>query len=230
MSRYKHHLAHYCSVYGKGIATIKRYSGAGAPLDNPDAMGDWIAAKRVKGGPKSHTPDTFAEDPYPRPQPVDGAEDEPQVFEELKEGAAETLKRLEALEPMLYQRLQKAIRINNAEKIANARADWLPVSESLRKYDLLVEQSRRDSGDLIPRSQGEMAALMAATWLRLAWMTFVSSDASKLQAIEDTREWTAAAHEGMRSAILVALRNSAAAIGELPDWAIAKIKEGFNVS
>ena len=55
------------------------------------------------------------------------------------------------------------------------RESWLKISESLRKFDLLIEESRRDSGQLIPRAESEVACELAAMWLRLAVRTFIGS-------------------------------------------------------
>lgn len=36
----------YAKRYGKTVRTILRWKAAGAPLDNPDLMAEWIAAPR----------------------------------------------------------------------------------------------------------------------------------------------------------------------------------------
>ena len=67
--------------------------------------------------------------------------------------------------------------------LANEKAaldNWVKVGQTLLNYDKSVEESRRDSGQLIPRADAEMAVLMTATWMRLAVRTFISSHAEKL--------------------------------------------------
>jgi hypothetical protein len=240
--KYSQPLTHYAKAYGKGIATIKRWSSAGAPLDNPDAMGEWMDLKQRRGGPKaepSEPADSFT-DPYPRVPPPESEEESELVdYATLPKGAAQALKRLEETETKLYQRLETALSRGGSMAIAAAREDWLKCSESLRKYDLLVEQSRRESGELVPRVEAENAALMSAVWLRLAFMAFVSSEAKALlELVEvrsgepfiDPRKFASLAFKGMRNAVDAQLRNSANAQVELAPWAVTKIKEGFNVS
>jgi hypothetical protein len=65
-------------------------------------------------------------------------------------GAASALKRLETSELQAFERLQGAFARGNPLEIREARENWLRISEALRKYDLLVEQSRRDAGELVP--------------------------------------------------------------------------------
>jgi hypothetical protein len=232
--KYAEPLTHYAKVYGKGIATIKRWSVAGAPLDNPDLMGEWMDHKQRKGGPKS---DSFT-DPYPRVALPEEPEETPAgpfeldavSYENLPKGAAQALKRLEETETKLYQRLENALAGGRSLAIAAAREDWLKCSESLRKYDLLVEQSRRDSGELIPRQDAEMAVLMAATWLRLSVMGFISSDVPVLLGIKDAALMAKRIESGISSALTVALANSQAASAQLPAWAVEKAREGFNAT
>jgi hypothetical protein len=65
-------------------------------------------------------------------------------------GAASALKRLETSELQAFERLQGAFARGKPLEIREARENWLRISEALRKYDLLVEQSRRDAGELVP--------------------------------------------------------------------------------
>ncbi len=66
-------------------------------------------------------------------------------------GAASALKRLEGAEIAAWNRHMVALDRGNPIEIREARDSWLKISESLRKFDLLVEQNRREAGELIPR-------------------------------------------------------------------------------
>jgi hypothetical protein len=63
------------------------------------------------------------------------------------------IKRLEAAELQAFERLQAALSRGNSLEIREARESWLRISESLRKYDLMIEDSRRDAGELVPVSE-----------------------------------------------------------------------------
>ena len=65
-------------------------------------------------------------------------------------GAAAALKRLESTELQAFERMQAALTRGNPLEIREARESWLKVSESLRKYDLMIEANRRDAGELVP--------------------------------------------------------------------------------
>ncbi len=66
-------------------------------------------------------------------------------------GAASALTRLEAEEADLFGTYATAKAGGDALEIKVARDAWLKCSESLRKFDLLVEAARKEVGELIPR-------------------------------------------------------------------------------
>ena len=63
------------------------------------------------------------------------------------------MKRLETTELQAFERMQVALTRGNPLEIREARESWLKVSESLRKYDLMIEQNLRDAGELVPVSE-----------------------------------------------------------------------------
>jgi hypothetical protein len=82
----------------------------------------------------------------------------PPVAKNLQaEGAASALNRLENAELVAYQEMQAAIKDGDPITVSEKRKNWLSLSESLRKFDLLVEENRRASGELVPRSELEHA-------------------------------------------------------------------------
>src|SRR5262249_7883539 len=59
-------------------------------------------------------------------------------------------------------------------QIKAARENWLRISENLRRFDLALEQSRRDSGDLIPKEA--MIRLAYEVQQALHWALFALED------------------------------------------------------
>jgi hypothetical protein len=72
-------------------------------------------------------------------------------------GAAAALKRLEEDERKLWNRLQalEADPDADCEDVKTCRDAWRKTGDSLRRYELAVEQDRRDSGMLLPRAELE---------------------------------------------------------------------------
>jgi hypothetical protein len=70
-------------------------------------------------------------------------------------GAARALERLEAEEAALFTTYATAKAGGDVLEIKVARDAWLKCSESLRKFDLLVEAARREAGETLPRADVE---------------------------------------------------------------------------
>jgi hypothetical protein len=120
---------------GVKIRTLYRWRGDGAPIHSYEEMLLWLSTrKNLPRGVLERFP--AAPDVS---SPVNG-----------KAGAAAALKRREDMELQSFERLQSALTNGNPLLVREARESWLRISESFRKYDLLVEQSRRDAGELIP--------------------------------------------------------------------------------
>ena len=82
----------------------------------------------------------------------------------LPRGSGAALRRLEEMEAQSYGELQAALAIGNAIGIKLAREGWLKTSESLRRFDLVLEQHRRTVGETVSRAMVEKA-LNKLTWL-----------------------------------------------------------------
>ena len=85
----------------------------------------------------------------------------------VKVGAASALERLEAEEASLFTAYEAAKTGGDALEIKIARDAWLKCSESLRKFDLLIEAARRETGELVPRAHVE--ALLENVGVLLHW-------------------------------------------------------------
>ena len=112
-----------------------------------------------------------------------------------------------------------------SEKLA--LEDWLKISESLRKYDLLIEQSRRDSGQLVPRAEAEQACCMAATWLRLAVAAFKNNYAQELG--RNPAANAKLIDLGMSRSVKASMKKAPDCRAAMPPWAIKAVLEGYNI-
>ena len=122
--------------WGVNVRTMARWKVDAAPLDNYDDMLVWLSTR--KNLPRS----VLEKIQLPTPKNVSS-----QVAAGTA-GAASALKRLEAAEVAAFERLQEAIARGNPLEIRERRDTWLKISESLRKYDLMIESNRRVAGEL----------------------------------------------------------------------------------
>jgi hypothetical protein len=126
--------------------TLKRWKAAGAPLEDDARLRTWLAGR--KNLPQS------IRDQLGAIVSTDG-DSVPVVSNGADGGAAAALRRLEREEVAAYGRLQNAIAAGDTLAAKSERDAWLKVSESLRKYDLAIEQARREAGELMPRAEVE---------------------------------------------------------------------------
>jgi hypothetical protein len=125
------------------IRTLYRWKGSGAPITNHKEMLTWLAGRK-------NLPRAVLERiklPAGKNVSSNGSGGTP--------GAASALKRLEGSELQAFDRLQAALARGNPLEIRECRENWLKISESLRRFDLLVEQNRRDAGELVPIAELE---------------------------------------------------------------------------
>ena len=144
-------LAQIARDYACSHGTAARWKREKAPLDDPVRMRSWLLgrkntpratrllleaesrARRIKVARKVIATDDDS---------IDGT------------GAAPALRRLELVEEQAYIRFQQAQETgDDLVELKLAREAWLRIGDSLRKYDLLVEQSRRDRGELLNKGE-----------------------------------------------------------------------------
>jgi len=140
-------------------------------------------------------------------------------------GAAAALQRLSDLEEVFHRRLLNALASQDAAAVVVARDNWLKVSESLRRYDLVVAEARRAGERQMPQGEAEKGVRAAAVWLRQAVAAWLSSDAPALSAIQDPRELAAAVWRGLTAAVGATVDQSAKARAPLPAWAAELVRE-----
>jgi hypothetical protein len=127
--------------WGVAIRTLFRWKGDNAPIHSLDEMCRWLSTR--KNLPRSVLEKIRLPDQESVSSPVSVG----------SPGAAAALKRLETTELQAFERLQAALARGNPLEMCECRESWLKVSESLRKFDLMVEASRRDAGELVPVSE-----------------------------------------------------------------------------
>jgi hypothetical protein len=118
--------------------TLFRWKGENAPINDYQRMLTWLAGR--KNLPRAVLERIKLPAGKNVSSPANGG----------TPGAASALKRLEASELAAFDRLQLALGRGNPLEIRECRENWLKISESLRRFDLLVEANRRDAGELIP--------------------------------------------------------------------------------
>jgi hypothetical protein len=89
------------------------------------------------------------------------------------EGAANALRRLESAEARAYADFKQATASGDDIRIRASRENWLKISESLRRFDLAIEQARRDAGDLVPK---EAALRMCYEIKEGLWFAFLAME------------------------------------------------------
>ena len=83
--------------------------------------------------------------------------------------------------------------------IKTSRENWLRISESLRRFDLALEQNRRDSGELIQRSEVEKVLQRFGWCLRVAAEEQISQAATALAGEPDVGPSSVAAWAAARA-------------------------------
>lgn len=144
--------------YACDTRTIRRWRRDRAPLQNDQQMRAWLAGrKNLPAGTRVVLDEARTRENA----------DQSKATPSKSVGAAAALRRLERAEERAYAAFQVATESGDAVAIRNARETWLRVSESLRKYDVAIEESRRDAGELVPRSEIEKILSWLGSQLRL---------------------------------------------------------------
>ena len=223
--------------WNKGqISTLVK---AGMPLASEGEARAWreLNQKRKRGAKPKFSPQPT------RQLPADVSDLVAEAVGETGEaGVANTLKRLQEAERALGQRYvvaglaakagEKPDGPSYMELLAAEKAaldNWVKVGQTLLNYDKSVEESRRDSGQLIPREMAELAIEMAATWLRLSVQTFKGSKAEELAGKGNGPRAAKIIDEGMADAVRVALVRAPECRVPLAPWAMECIRKGYGL-
>jgi len=104
---------------------------------------------------------------------------------------------------------------------------WLKTAEQMRKFEKEVDESKRASGEVVPRAEAEQAMAMAAHWLRIATIKYVQGHGSKLRNQTDEAKIQGMILEGISDSLEAQLTNAARVKSKLKPWAIKAITGGF---
>jgi len=159
--KYQHPYKHYAELYGVSEVTIKRHAGRGRPLDDPDAMGEFLsprgrkpdeAVRKTEGGDDFRTPhrgiprsqrwhpDTDGPRARTDRAEADDLEAEARLFRPPPEffegeGLAAEIRRLTVLAKEAAKRLGDAMAEHDARARQNRIAEYLQLTEALRKVE-----------------------------------------------------------------------------------------------
>ena len=242
---YKLSTPRYAAIYGCSTRTITRYRNEDAPLDDPPAIFDLWAANKLTppaalakgqeiivaeyaaavGKPVAKV----ARPPATAPLGKQGEEPRDEEIEKPSEGAEHALQRLEELEATAHRELILANKSGDPVRIKRTLDGYLKISESLRRYDSQVADSRRDSGQMIPRAEAELAIEMAATWLRLSVRSFISSTTPQLAAAKDLPVVAGLIEDGMAAGVRANLMRAPKCQAALQPWALECIRKGYSL-
>ena len=128
--------------HGVTPRTVRNWRLKGAPVDDPKKLRVWLASRRSVP-PKDALP-RQRKTVLPPPGPVP---------DDVKIGATAALHRLELAEAAAFSALQSALASGDPGAVRFCRDGWLRTSEGLRKQDLAIAADRRDSGELITRTE-----------------------------------------------------------------------------
>lgn len=168
------------------------------------------------------------------PPPMEDEEDDYSTAVDEKGGVGLTLRSLQAYERKLkrmlddlHQSNQFTIKEEKEAAIKAAEAAWLKVAGQLLKYDLAVDEAKRESGELI-----SLADAKAGVQALLAWHTVATSDALRnvIPSLEGKNKFQIATllDPALRSAIYRNFKLGAK-LGKIPDWMSATASEFVKV-
>jgi hypothetical protein len=143
--------------------TIRAWRKAGCPLDSEESTRTWLLGQRqIPAGTAAILRPKKA--PTAVPVPKQGRRlipkrDQAPVNGESGAGAA--LQRLQEAERAGHEEWKRLLYDPEAtvEEIDDSRDAWLKIAQSLRQWELAVEQDRRQSGELLPRADLETFAM-----------------------------------------------------------------------
>lgn len=226
--RYKHPTHHYATLYQRSSTTITRWMREGAPLDDPKAGPAWVATKKPRGRRRpqgvSQTPRLGSR------QKVQAVTEEAKKLAETL-GAPAALARLESEERAAYQALQEAKEIGDARVIKDATRTYNEIAANLLKFDREVQDSRRATGQLVPREDCIISVRAAARLMRLAVVKFSRGRAMRLVTdCADPAEARMAWLRGIHETLSIEAPRYLDTREPVPDWAAAALAEGFDIN
>ena len=174
----------YAALYGKPDRTIRRWQEKGFPLDDPDAMGEYLS-------PRGRHQDEDEELPPPMPS---GDEDEAlpiQLGEDFFEGfgalaAIERLKKAERERAAAY--FTAILKKSPAQVLLNRFREWTGIIEALRKLSKDEPDIRKANDLTIDKSEVEACVGHVFAAFRTAARNLPTRAAAKLLASRSREE------------------------------------------
>jgi hypothetical protein len=161
-------------LYNVSYHTAGEWLKKGCPKESGTEQDKWVASQKRTHN-KSLDNTTAVNTPV--------KQHTPQLSD--KSGASQALSRLEAEELFYYNELENAKASGDAMGIRTARDNWLKIGDSLRKYDIALEEARRTSGVSIPKDMVLKVIHRFAQASRVALIKSKQSVAPQLAAESD---------------------------------------------
>jgi hypothetical protein len=162
-------------TYGCTPRTILRWQRDNAPLADGAAMRNWLAGRK-------NLPVKTLEKLMPT---IERRAVQTADAGLLESGVVAALARLERSEARMFQALDAALLVGDPLQIRLARENWLRVGESLRRFDLAIEQNRRATGELVNKTTIEHALKVLAVSTRLCMEGALPTLAEKVMGERD---------------------------------------------
>jgi transcription elongation GreA/GreB family factor len=214
---------------GKSPSTIKGWFKEGLDIADLSAVKAFSDKKDLTSCGRARAnaiARRYAEVPK-RPNDVAKAE-ELVAIDPGSEGAAAALKRLQEFERNSAIRLNAAIATNEPILTSSATKDHVAIAGALIKFENLVSQEARASGELISKAEMERAVAAIADWIRLSFQSWLSSETPNLVAINDPKEFAAAARTGFAGAVKACFMNSRKSRNAIPEWIDRIFSDEYN--
>jgi hypothetical protein len=220
-------VAQFAETYRCDHRTISRWKNQDAPLSSPKKMRVWLASR--KNLPRATRQLLASESTERRAKAVAG-------FKPLgmEIGSAAALRRLEEAEPLAWARYEAALKAGDSLDAKLALEAWLEINSELRRFDLQVEKSRRNAGELIPRSEAERLTANFVRWFKLAIVGTVNSFAVRFSSATSPADISETLTPALLDQVISTLAILAVSDCELrlPEWfiqaAISPIRDVFS--
>ncbi|GEM_PF-1384195 len=191
--RYQKTQREYVALYGVSLPTIKRWWKAGRPLDDPDAMGEYLSPR---GRKPDNAPDFESPSITPPPPPDENGfpvdEEIPiKLGEDFFKGAGvlAAIERLKKAERERAAAYFKAILNRQAPQIlANRFKEWTGLIEVLRKVEKDAPEIRKLNELTIDRAEMETAVGQIFQSFRTAANNLPGRAAGKLIGLTERDE------------------------------------------
>jgi hypothetical protein len=230
-------ITEYSRKIGKSVPTLWRWVRQGCDLRDPKSVREWVTRNTIrktnisKARKRRRDNEEKAQRTFPVP-PSNAFEftGNGHLPPPGKRGAAAALERLETAEERAQARLQAALERGDPFQTQATQEFWLKCSETLRRLDLAVELARRDQEQQVPKKLACDVALYISDWFRISFAQFLSSEANVILGLKDVGELKAHCFRQFVSILHLTVRNSLKTGSPIPDWAVEKIRESWNVS